>query len=100
MLNRFPRPFYSLLSLCIAAYILFFSLQLLLHYYSFGSRALDLGNHGQAIWNTAQGRWFHQTNQPGATNRRSIDPFSFPLASPPQPPLQMESARRHHSRYI
>jgi uncharacterized membrane protein len=82
MLNRFPRPFYSLLSLCIAAYILFFSLQLLLHYYSFGSRALDLGNHGQAIWNTAQGRWFHQTNQPGATNRLSlhVEPILVPIS--------------------
>ena len=82
MLNRFPRPFYSLLTLCIAAYILFFSLQLLLHYYSFGSRALDLGNHGQAIWNTAQGRWFHQTNQPGATNRLSlhVEPILVPVS--------------------
>ena len=62
----------TLLLLFIAGYILFFSAQLLLHYYSFGSRALDLGNMDQAIWNTLHGRPFHQTNQPGATSRLSL----------------------------
>ena len=40
------------------------------------------GNHGQAIWNTAQGRWFHQTNQPGATNRLSlhVEPILVPVS--------------------
>ncbi|HMR66285.1 MAG TPA: DUF2079 domain-containing protein, partial [Anaerolineae bacterium] len=61
-----------LLVLLMTGYIAFFSLQLFLHYYSFGSRALDLGNMGQAIWNTSQGNWFHQTNQPGATSRLSL----------------------------
>ncbi|RME77203.1 MAG: DUF2079 domain-containing protein, partial [Chloroflexi bacterium] len=66
----------------ILAYTLFFSLQLLLHYYSFGSRALDLGNMSQAIWNTAHGRWFHQTNQPGAVSRLSlhVEPILLPIS--------------------
>lgn len=66
----------------MAGYIAFFSLQLFLHYYSFGSRALDLGNMGQAIWNTSQGNWFHQTNQPGATSRLSlhVEPILLPIA--------------------
>jgi uncharacterized membrane protein len=71
-----------LLILLMAGYTAFFSLQLLLHYYSFGSRALDLGNMGQAIWNTSQGNWFHQTNQPGATSRLSlhVEPMLLPVA--------------------
>ncbi|NJN96788.1 MAG: DUF2079 domain-containing protein [Anaerolineales bacterium] len=53
-----------------------------MHYYSFGSRSLDLGNMNQAIWNTARGRPFHQTNQPGATNRLSlhVEPILLPVS--------------------
>jgi uncharacterized membrane protein len=72
-----------LLALMIIGYALFFSIQLILHYNSFGSRALDLGNMGQAIWNTSQGRWFHQTNQPGAVNRLSlhVEPILIPVST-------------------
>jgi uncharacterized membrane protein len=70
------------LALLIAGYATFFSIQLILHYYSFGSRALDLGNMGQSIWNTSQGRFFHQTNQPGAVNRLSlhVEPILIPIS--------------------
>ncbi len=76
------RLTHFVLSLLIFGYTAFFSTQLLLHYYSFGSRALDLGNMGQAIWNTSQGRWFHQTNQPGATSRLSlhVEPILIPIS--------------------
>ncbi|MBE7471074.1 MAG: hypothetical protein DPW09_05280 [Anaerolineae bacterium] len=82
MKNR-PAPLIStLLILAIAGYAAFFSAQLLLHYYSFGSRSLDLGNMDQAIWNTLHGRPFHQTNQPGATNRLSlhVEPILLPIS--------------------
>jgi uncharacterized membrane protein len=76
------RLIHILLILLVIGYAVFFSLQLLLHYYSFGSRALDLGNMDQSIWNTAQGRPFHQTNQPGATNRLSlhVEPILLPIS--------------------
>ncbi|MCK6628955.1 MAG: DUF2079 domain-containing protein [Anaerolineae bacterium] len=82
MTNR-PAPLISiLLILAMAGYAAFFSAQLLLHYYSFGSRSLDLGNMDQAIWNTLHGRPFHQTNQPGATNRLSlhVEPILLPIS--------------------
>ena len=71
-----------ILTLLIIGYVVFFSAQLVLHYHSFGSRALDLGNMGQSIWNTSQGRWFHQTNQPGANNRLSlhVEPILIPVS--------------------
>ncbi len=71
-----------LLALLIIGYTAFFTTQLILHYYSFGSRALDLGNMDQTMWNTLQGRWFHQTNQPGANNRLSlhVEPIFLPLS--------------------
>ncbi len=70
------------LGLLILGYTAFFTTQLLLHYYSFGSRALDLGNMGQTIWNNSQGNFFHQTNQPGATNRLSlhVEPILIPIS--------------------
>ncbi len=74
-LRRFfsvPRLIRLLLGLMMLGYALFFSVQLILHFYSFGSRALDLGNMGQTIWNTAHGNLFHQTNQPGAVSRLSL----------------------------
>ncbi|MFN8453131.1 MAG: DUF2079 domain-containing protein [Anaerolineae bacterium] len=77
-----PRFFYLLLILLMTGYVIFFSVQLLLHYHSFGSRALDLGNMDQAIWNTLHGRPFHQTSQPGATNRLSlhVEPILLPIS--------------------
>ena len=66
----------------MAAYVAFFATQLFLHYHSFGSRSLDLGNMDQAIWNTLHGRPFHQTNQPGANNRLSlhVEPILAPVS--------------------
>ena len=80
--NTNRRWIFVVLGCVVLAYTVFFSLQLLLHYYSFGSRALDLGNMSQAIWNTAHGRWFHQTNQPGAVNRLSlhVEPILIPIS--------------------
>ena len=71
-----------LLILLMGGYIAFFSTQLFLHYDSFGSRSLDLGNMDQAIWNTLHGRPFHQTNQPGAVNRLSlhVEPILLPVS--------------------
>jgi uncharacterized membrane protein len=71
-----------ILALLVIGYAIFFSIQLLLHYYSFGSRALDLGNMGQSIWNISQGRFFHQTSQPGVTNRLSlhVEPILIPIS--------------------
>ena len=83
MMRLFSQFTRILLILFIAGYAAFFSIQLILHYHSFGSRALDLGNMGQAIWNTSQGRWFHQTNQPGLTNRLSlhVEPMLIPVSA-------------------
>ena len=71
-----------LLFLAITGYILFFTAQLFLHYQTFGSRSMDLGNMDQAIWNTLHGRLFHQTNQPGVTNRLSlhVEPILIPVS--------------------
>lgn len=82
MTNRPSRLISTLLILAMAGYAAFFSVQLFLHYYSFGSRSLDLGNMDQAIWNTLHGRPFHQTNQPGATNRLSlhVEPILWPIS--------------------
>jgi uncharacterized membrane protein len=82
MVNYRSRLVTIMLTLLIAGYVIFFTTQLFLHYYSFGSRALDLGNMGQAIWNTSQGRLFHQTNQPGLTNRLSlhVEPILVPIS--------------------
>jgi uncharacterized membrane protein len=82
MAKPLSRPTFLLLAFFITAYVIFFSTQLILHYYSFGSRALDLGNMDQAIWNTLHGRPFHQTNQPGANNRLSlhVEPILIPIS--------------------
>lgn len=59
-----------------------FSYLTLLRYAAFESRALDMGNLNQAIWNTAYGNWFHLTNQPGTINRLSlhVEPILLPIA--------------------
>jgi len=82
MVKQAFRPVQALLILFIVGYAVFFSIQLILHYHSFGSRALDLGNIGQAIWNTSQGNFFHQTTQPGITNRLSlhVEPILIPIS--------------------
>lgn len=82
MTKRTLRLTHWLLLTLMAGYVIFFSIQLYLHYHSFGSRSLDLGNMDQAIWNTLHGRLFHQTNQPGATNRLSlhVEPILLPIS--------------------
>jgi len=82
MTKPLPRPYLIILILLMLGYATFFSIQLFLHYDSFGSRAQDLGNMDQAIWNTLHGRWFHQTNQPGATSRLSlhVEPILLPIS--------------------
>jgi uncharacterized membrane protein len=71
-----------LLIIVVAAYAVYFSHLTLTRYAAFEARALDLGNLNQAIWNTAHGDWFHQTNQPGATNRLSlhVEPILLPIS--------------------
>ncbi len=82
MVKHSARLTTTLLILLIVAYVAFFTTQLILHYHSFGSRSLDLGNMDQAIWNTLHGRPFHQTNQPGANNRLSlhVEPILIPIS--------------------
>jgi uncharacterized membrane protein len=82
MTKRLTQPAVLLLILFIIIYSLFFTVQLILHYHSFGSRAQDLGNMDQTIWNTLHGRPFHQTNQPGANNRLSlhVEPILVPIS--------------------
>lgn len=82
-MTKRPAPLISaLLILAMVGYAVFFFVQLYLHYHSFGSRSLDLGNMDQAIWNTLHSRPFHQTNQPGATNRLSlhVEPILLPIS--------------------
>jgi uncharacterized membrane protein len=52
-------------------------------FWAFEARALDMGNLHQAIWNTAHGDWFRQTNQPGAISRLSlhVEPILLPIAA-------------------
>jgi len=71
-----------LLAALVVAYALLFAWITLTRYAAFESRALDMGNLNQAIWNTAHGNWFHQTNQPGSTNRLSlhVEPILLPIS--------------------
>ncbi len=71
-----------LLVLAVALYALYFGALTLQRFRAFEARALDMGNLNQAIWNTAHGDWFRQTNQPGATNRLSlhVEPILLPIA--------------------
>ena len=68
---KITLPF-MLLVLGILAYASYFSYLTLVRYAAFESRALDMGNLNQAIWNTANGNWFHLTNEPGTLNRLSL----------------------------
>ena len=81
-LRRRPSLAVIILALLIIGYAVFFSAQLFFHYYSFGSRAFDLGHFDQAIWHTIHGQPFHQTNRPGALNRLSIhvEPILLPVS--------------------
>lgn len=72
-----------LLGLAIFIYAASFSYLTITRYAAFESRALDMGNLHQTIWNTAHGRPFHMTNQPGVTNRLSlhVEPILLPIAA-------------------
>ena len=72
-----------LLALAVLAYALYFSFLTITRYAAFESRALDMGNLVQAIWNTSRGNWFHLTNQPGIVNRLSlhVEPILLPIAA-------------------
>ena len=78
------RPALSsiLLAIAVLAYATYFSYLTLVRYAAFEARALDLGNMDQAVWNTAQGNWFHLTNQPGTVNRLSlhVEPILVPIS--------------------
>jgi len=67
----------------VVAYALWFSWLTLSRFQALEARALDMGNLHQAIWNTAYGNWFHQTNQPGSVNRLSlhVEPILLPIAA-------------------
>lgn len=71
-----------LLGLLTVAYALYFANLTLTRYAAFESRALDMGNMHQAIWNTADGNFFHLTNQPGTLNRLSlhVEPILIPIS--------------------
>ncbi|HMN27624.1 MAG TPA: DUF2079 domain-containing protein, partial [Caldilineaceae bacterium] len=66
----------------VLVYALLFGYLTITRYAAFESRALDMGNLDQAVWNTAHGRPFHFTNQPGAVNRLSlhVEPILLPIA--------------------
>ncbi len=72
-----------LLGLAIFVYAAGFSYLTITRYAAFESRALDMGNLHQAIWNTAHGQPFHMTNQPGVNNRLSlhVEPILLPIAA-------------------
>ena len=76
---KLPR---ILLILAMIAYAVYFADLTLVRYAAFESRALDMGNLNQAVWNTAQGNWFHLTNQPGTVNRLSlhVEPILIPIS--------------------
>jgi uncharacterized membrane protein len=71
-----------LLALAMLAYALIFSYLTLNRFFAFEARALDMGNLDQAVWNTAHGRFFHLTNQPGTVNRLSlhVEPILIPIS--------------------
>lgn len=72
-----------LLGLAVVAYAVGFSYLTLTRYAAFEARALDMGNLHQTVWNTAQGDFFHMTNQPGTVNRLSlhVEPILLPIAA-------------------
>ncbi len=73
----------ALLVLAVLLFALYFSQLTLLRYHAHESRALDMGNLNQAIWNTAHGDWFRMTNQEvGLTNRLSyhVEPIILLIA--------------------
>lgn len=79
---RIPLPALCL-GLAIFVYAAGFSYLTVTRYAAFEARALDLGNLHQTVWNTAHGRPFQMTNQPGTVNRLSlhVEPILLPIAA-------------------
>lgn len=74
----------ALLALAVLLYAAWFSFLTIQRYQAFESRALDMGNLHQAIWNTAHGDWFRMTNQKeGLTSRLSmhVEPILLVIAA-------------------
>ncbi|MCL4830764.1 MAG: DUF2079 domain-containing protein [Caldilinea sp.] len=73
----------ALLALAVLLYAAYFSYLTVLRLHAFESRALDMGNLNQTIWNTAHGDWFRITNQESdLTNRLGyhVEPILLPIA--------------------
>lgn len=70
------------LALLIALYIAYFGWYTLRvsDYYQFGG--FDLAIYDQAVWNTAHGRWFHSTYQPGWDSLLAdhVEPILLPIS--------------------
>ena len=83
--RRFARPAlpHLLLWSAVLLYALYFAWLTLTRYAAFESRAFDMGNVNQAIWNTSHANWFRQTNQPGATSRLAlhVEPIMVAIAA-------------------
>lgn len=85
--RRAPSPTPSrlvpqLTYLIVALYALTFAVLSTLQHDSFDTNAFDLGNMDQAVWNTAQGRWFRFTNWEGGTSRLAahVEPILLPIS--------------------
>ncbi len=73
----------ALLVLAVLLYAAYFSYLTVLRFHAFESRALDMGNLNQTVWNTAHGDWFRITNQESElTNRLGyhVEPILLPIA--------------------
>ncbi|MBI2864684.1 MAG: DUF2079 domain-containing protein [Chloroflexi bacterium] len=68
--------------LIIGLYALTFALLSIQQHDGFGTNAFDLGNMDQAVWNTANGRWFHFTNWQGGHSRLAahVEPILLPIS--------------------
>ena len=85
---RYPRSItrylpLALLALAVLLYAIYFSYLTVLRLHALESRALDMGNLNQTIWNTAHGDWFRITNQESElTNRLGyhVEPILLPIA--------------------
>jgi uncharacterized membrane protein len=73
----------ALLALAVLLYAIYFSYLTVLRLHAFESRALDMGNLNQTIWNTAHGDWFRITNQEATLTNRfgyHVEPILLPIA--------------------
>ncbi len=77
-----PRWIIILLIIFMMVHTSIILIQIFQKHHSLSTGALDLGSMDQAIWNTLHGRFFHQTNQPGVTNRLSlhVEPILIPIS--------------------